>query len=118
MIFPNLEKWSKSGSDGAEAYVVLLAPFSSDESSYEVTLARDLAAVHVSGWNPTIPRWFADGMAYWTVAKMFKRNKALENLDQSAFILSPEKYRTIKRRWSGISLLVPCSPTAGRSNAC
>ena len=73
--------WS---ADGAEAYVVLLAPFSSDESSYEVTLARDLAAVHVSGWNPTIPRWFADGMAYWTVAKMFKRNKALANLDQNA----------------------------------
>ena len=69
---------------GADAYVVLLAPFSSEESSYEVTLARDLAAIHVSGWNPTIPRWFADGMAYWTVAKMFKRNKALANLDQSA----------------------------------
>ena len=76
---------SSWNADGAEAYVVLLAPFSSDESSYEVTLARDLAAVHVSGWNPTIPRWFAEGMAYWTVAKMFKRNKALENLDQSAF---------------------------------
>lgn len=75
---------SSWNADGAEAYVVLLAPFSSDESSYEVTLARDLAAVHVSGWNPTIPRWFADGMAYWTVAKMFKRNKALANLDQSA----------------------------------
>jgi hypothetical protein len=69
---------------GADAYVILLAPFSSEESSYEVTLARDLAAVHVSGWNPTIPRWFADGMAYWTVAKMFKRNKALANLDQNA----------------------------------
>lgn len=75
---------SSWNADGAEAYVVLLAPFSSEESSYEVTLARDLAAVHVSGWNPTIPRWFADGMAYWTVAKLFKRNKALSNLDQSA----------------------------------
>ncbi len=75
---------SSWNADGAEAYIVLLAPFSSEESSYELTLARDLAAVHVSGWNPTIPRWFADGMAYWTVAKMFKRNKALVNLDRSA----------------------------------
>ena len=70
--------------DPAEAYVVLLAPFSGSESDYEVTLARDLAAVHVSGWNASIPRWFADGMAYWTVAKMFKRNKALANLDRGA----------------------------------
>ncbi len=75
---------SSWNADGAEAYIVLLAPFSSAESAYELTLARDLAAVHVSEWNPTIPRWFADGMAYWTVAKMFKRNKALANLDQSA----------------------------------
>ena len=75
---------SSWNADGAEAYIVLLAPFSNQETSYEVTLARDLAAVHVSGWNPTIPRWFADGMAYWTVAKMFKRNKALANLDRSA----------------------------------
>jgi len=70
--------------DAAEAYVVLLAPFSAKQKDYEVTLARDLAAVHVSGWNPTIPRWFADGMAFWTVEKMFRRNKALENLNQGA----------------------------------
>ncbi len=70
--------------DVAEAYVVLLAPFSATESDYELTLAKDLAAVHVSGWNPTIPRWFADGMAWWTVAKMFRRHKALATLDQNA----------------------------------
>jgi hypothetical protein len=70
--------------EGVEAYVVMLAPFSGDESSREVTLSRDLAAIHVAGWNPTIPHWFAEGMAYWTAMKMFKRDKTLIDLDSIA----------------------------------
>ena len=74
----------------AKTYVVVLVPAASQDSkseiddSIELTLAKDLAAVHVSSWNATIPRWFADGVALWTVAKMYRRDKRIEALDQEA----------------------------------
>lgn len=78
-------------SDAAESYVVLLKPgglgtvnSDSDNAGSDIALARGLAAVHVASWNQTIPRWFADGMAYWTVAKMFRRDKRLADLERDA----------------------------------
>lgn len=61
-------------SDTAIAHVVLLCGINDETEDYEVSLARDIASVHVANWDASVPRWFADGMGYWVVASMFRRN--------------------------------------------
>ena len=86
----NKSETSSWKGEPAVTYVVALVPAASQraksatDDSNDMILAKDLAAVHVSSWNPTIPRWFADGMALWTVAKMYRRNPRIEALNQEA----------------------------------
>lgn len=65
-------------SDTVVARVVLLSGFNGRAADYEIPLARDLASVYVANLDASVPRWFADGVGYWTAAKMYGRDPMIQ----------------------------------------
>ena len=72
-------------SDTAIAHVALLCGVKDGVSDYEVSLARDIASVHVANWDASVPRWFADGMGHWVAAKMFRRDPVLQQWESDSY---------------------------------
>ena len=71
-------------SDTAIAQVALLCGIRDGVSDYEVSLARDIASVHVANWDASVPRWFADGMGHWVAGKMFKRDPIVQQWESDS----------------------------------
>ncbi len=80
-------------SDTAIAHIALLCGIRDGVSDYEVSLARDIASVHVANWDASVPRWFADGMGYWVASKMFRRDPVVQQwqLDSQSALASMKK---------------------------
>ena len=70
--------------DSVNAHVALLCGLRDEFSDYEVPLARDIASVHVANWDPSVPRWFADGMGHWVASKMFRRAPVVQQWQQDS----------------------------------
>ncbi len=80
-------------SDTVIAHVALLCGIKDGVSDYEVSLSRDIAAVHVANWDASVPRWFADGMGHWVAAKIFRREPIVQQWqsDSGAAMASMKK---------------------------
>ena len=71
--------------DSVNAHVALLCGMRDEFSDYEVPLSRDITSVHVANWDPSVPRWFADGMGHWVASKMFRRDPVVQQWEKDSY---------------------------------
>jgi len=67
-----------------DAYAAVLLTRNQSASDAAVTLAQQLAALHIASLGPDVPRWFAEGMGYWAAKKIHSRDESMKKLDATA----------------------------------
>ena len=50
----------------------------------EASLAQQLAALYIVSLSDDVPRWFADGVGFYTAKKLYKKNEEMKSLDDRA----------------------------------
>ena len=67
-----------------DAYSTVLMTRNKTPDDVNVSLAQQIAALHTANLAPDVPRWFADGVGYWTAKKLFSRDDAVKSWDIDA----------------------------------
>ncbi len=67
-----------------DAYATVLMTRNKNPDDINVSLAQQLAAVHVANLAPDVPRWFADGVGYWTAKKLYSKDETVKSWDVDA----------------------------------
>ncbi len=70
--------WNYTVSD---AYATILLPPNQTAADAEISLVQQMAALHVASLAPDVPRWFADGVGYWTAKKILAQQEAVKAWD-------------------------------------
>ena len=70
--------------DTINAYATILLTRNQIPENVEVSLARQITAVHTASLAPDMPRWFADGVGYWTAKKIYARADETKSWDADA----------------------------------
>jgi hypothetical protein len=73
------------GFDTINAYATILMTRNQTPDNIKVSLARQITAVHTANLAPDVPRWFADGVGYWTAKKMYAREDEAKSWDADAW---------------------------------
>lgn len=67
-----------------DAYATVLMTRNKTADDIQVSLAHQIAALHVASLSPDMPRWFADGLGLWTAKKILGKEDAMKSLDTRA----------------------------------
>lgn len=73
------------GFDTVNAYATVLLTRNQVPDNAKVSLARQIVAVHTANLAPDVPRWFADGVGYWTAKKIYSREDETKSWDTDAW---------------------------------
>lgn len=66
------------------AYSVTMRSREQSMEQFRVLLARTLAATHIADLDPSVPRWFADGMGFYAAAQLFGKDEQVRAWEQDA----------------------------------
>jgi hypothetical protein len=70
--------------DTVNAYTAILAHRNRSVDELTIQLTRQIVALHTASLTTDVPRWFADGLGYWTAKKIFPRDDQTRDWDSSA----------------------------------
>ena len=84
-----------------DAYAAVVMTRNKAAEDIEVSLAHQIAAIHVASLAPDVPRWFADGMGLWTAKKLYGKEDAMKSLEgraeqAMASMVNPDDFVTNK----------------------
>lgn len=73
-----------------DAYATVLMTRNQSAEDIQVSLAQQIAALHVADLAPDIPRWFADGVGLWTAKRILSKEESMKSLDTRATTVAAE----------------------------
>ncbi len=67
-----------------DAYSTILMTRNQKAEDVQISLAHQIASLHVASLASDMPRWFADGMGLWTARKILSREDDMKTIDSRA----------------------------------